>query len=312
MDVLGFVELEFGLPQFIFSDPMQRAAKNSYTDVLPSLNLRFDLRDDLILRAAVASVMSRPAFSTLNPSQSGSAQFRRITSGNTKLDPITADQLDLGLEWYFADYAIASVGVFYKKAKGFVEKTTIFRTLPDVIDVETNLPVELRVQQPVNGPDTTLNGVELTYQQTFERLPEPFNGLGAMFNYTYIDASKDFLNLTTGTKFGVLGLSENTYNASLFYERGPVSARISYNTRDEFLEQLQDGGGHPVFFDAYEQWDASVRYRLNDNVTFSLEAINLTDENVTLYNILGTGTLKWFNTEQNTGRRLFAGVQMQF
>ena len=146
------------------------------------------------------------------------------------------------------------------------------------------------MNQPLNGPDTTIQGFELAYQQTFARLPEPFDGLGVLLNYTFIDSADDFLNQLTGTKFGVLGLSENTYNVSVFYEKGRFSARVAYNHRDEFLEDLTDTRGHPQFVDAYEQWDASVKYHLNDKVTFSLEAINLTDENVTLYHVLGTGS----------------------
>ncbi len=311
-DVTGFVVISPTLANLIFSDPFLRGSTNSYTEVLPSLNLRFELRDDLILRAAAASVLSRPAFGVLNPGQGGSAVLRLITSGNPDLEPITADQLDLALEWYFADYAIASAGAFYKTAEGFVETGTTFRTLSDVIDPQTDEPVVLRVNQPSNGPDTTIQGFEFAYQQTFARLPEPFDGLGVTLNYTFIDSADDFLNQLTGTKFGILGLSENTYNVSVFYEKGPFSARIAYNHRDEFLEDLTDTRGHPQFVDAYEQWDASLKYRMNDKVTFTLEAINLTDENVTLYHVLGTGSQEWFNAEQNTGRRIFAGVRVQF
>ena len=111
-DVTGFVVISPTLANLIFSEPFLRGSTNSYAEVLPSLNLRFELRDDLILRAAAASVMSRPAFSSLNPGQGGSAVLRLISSGNPTLDPITADQADLALEWYFGDYAIASAGAF--------------------------------------------------------------------------------------------------------------------------------------------------------------------------------------------------------
>ncbi len=310
-DVTGFVVISPTLANLIFSEPFLRGSTNSYAEVLPSLNLRFELRDDLILRAAAASVMSRPAFSSLNPGQGGSAVLRLISSGNPTLDPITADQADLALEWYFGDYAIASAGAFQKKAEGFVETGTTFRTLPEVIDPQTDEAVTLRVNQPLNGPDTTVKGFELAYQNTFANLPAPFDGLGVTLNYTFIDSAEDFLNQLTGTRFGILGLSENTYNVGVFYEKGRFSARIAYNHRDEFLEDLTDTRGHPILVDAYEQWDASVKYHLNDKVTLSLEAINLTDENVTLYHVVGTGSREWFNAEQNTGRRLFAGVRMQ-
>jgi iron complex outermembrane receptor protein len=107
-------------------------------------------------------------------------------------------------------------------------------------------------------------------------------------------------------------LSENTLNFTLFYEKGPVGARISYNFRDDFLDDINGGfSGHPFFVDAYKQWDASFGYVVNENIALSLEAINLTDENVYYYNRLATGTQEHISSLIHAGRRFQLGVRLK-
>ena len=208
-----------------------------------------ELRDDLLLRLAGGKVLSRPGFADMNPSSTGNAVSRSVTSGNPTFDPVTAAQADIALEWYFSDYAIASIGVFKKWGQGFIDVDVREQTLTE-IDPTTNQPFVLNVQRPVNGDDADISGVELNYQQTFSELPDPFDGLGVIFNYTYLDTNADFKNALTGASYGVRGLSENT--------------------------------------------------------------INLTDENVELYNLIATGRNKYYRGEQNTGTRWTLGVRAQF
>ena len=128
-------------------------------------------------------------------------------------------------------------------------------------------------------------------------------------NYTRIDSGSDFKNEITGAAYGIPGLSENTINFTLFYEKGPWSGRVSYNLRDDFLDVIADGQGHPYFVDSYDQYDASLGFRLNDNLSFALEVINLTDENVYYYNLLGTGTQEHFTSAIHAGRRMQFGAR---
>ena len=127
-----------------FSDPLFRNEKNSYNLVLPQANLRVELRDDLLLRLAGGKVLSRPGFADMNPSSTGNAVSRSVTSGNPTLDPVTAAQADIALEWYFSDYAIASIGVFKKWGQGFIDVDVREQTLTE-IDPTTNQPFVLNV-----------------------------------------------------------------------------------------------------------------------------------------------------------------------
>ena len=308
----GFDISDPSSPVLLLSPPEFLNVPNDYTDVLPSLNVRFEPRDDLIVRASAAKVLSRPSYADLNPRFTGGGIGRTIRAGNGDLKPTTAVQLDLSLEWYFADYSIASVGVFSKDIEAFVQLDLDDVRFDDVIDPDTNLPVVLLARRPLNSGSSTLTGVELAFQHTFEDLlPAPFDGLGVIANYTFVNSGSDFRNEKTGATYSVPGLSENTINLTVFYENGPWSGRVSYNFRDEFLDSIADGQGHPYFVDTYDQIDASLRFALNERVVFSLEGINLRDENVYYYNLLGTGTQKHFSSAINAGRRYQFGVRFK-
>ena len=298
-------------PEIILSAPEFVDIGHEYTETLPSLNLRFDPRDDVVVRVALAKVFSRPRFLDLNPRQTVQPRPRTTRGGNGKLDPTTAVQFDLAVEWYFADYSVASVGLFVKDIEAFVQSQPNPTPFPGVTDPETLLPLVLTDFRPLNSGSSDLVGVEFAFQRTFEDLlPAPFDGLGVIANYTYIDSGSDFKNEKTGASYSVPGLSENTINFTLFYEKGPWTGRVSYNFRDDFLDDINGGfSGHPFFVDAYEQWDASFGYKLNDNLSFMLEAINMTDEDVYYYNLLGTGTQEHISSAIHTGRRFQAGVR---
>ena len=106
-------------------------------------------------------------------------------------------------------------------------------------------------------------------------------------------------------------MSANTINFTLFYEKGPWSGRLSYNYRDDFLDSIADGQGHPYFVDAYDQLDASFNFTMNEKLSFALEAINLTDENVYYYNRLGTGVEEHVSSAIHAGRRFQFGVRVK-
>ena len=164
---------------------------------------------------------------------------------------------------------------------------------------------------PLNGGDARITGLEMTYQQMFPTLPAPLDGLGLIAKYTYIESSNDFIAQTTGTDYGVPGLSENTMNLTLFYEKGPLSARISLNKRDSFY-QSTDWSGAPIFADDYRQLDASLRYAFGDTVVVSLDAINMADENVEYFTRMATAQTKIHKNVVNTGPRMQLGVRVQF
>lgn len=297
-------EILIGAPEFI-------SQGHAYDHLLPSFNMRLDPRDDLVVRISLAKVMSRPDFGRTRPNLSVQARNRTMRGGNAELDPTTGVQFDLAVEWYFADYSILSVGLFTKDMEGFIQDDFEVVPFPNIIDPITRQPLVLEHFTPLNTADSSLRGLELSFQRTMEGLlPAPFDGLGVIANYTLINSGSDFVSQKTNASYSVPGLSDNTVNLTVFYEKGPWSGRISHNFRDEFLDNIGVAWQpHPTFVEPYSQLDAAFGYAPNDRLKFAFEAINLTDENVYYYHRLGTGTQDHFAGAINAGRRFQFGVR---
>lgn len=244
------------------------ADNSRYLDTLPSLNLRYQLAKGLYLRGAASKTITRPDFNQMSPSLTLNPIQLSGTAGNPDLRPVRSDNFDVALEWYFAKSSSAYLTVFNKKVDGFVITTS---------GLENHDGLTYTVSRPQNANTADVNGFEVGYQQFYDFLPGWLSGLGLQANYTYVDSkTKDN---TLNQEVSLQNLSRNSYNLVLMYEKGPVSARLAYNWRDKFLTGVGNYSGiGPVatYVKAYGWLDASLIYRLNDKVSFSLEGLNLT------------------------------------
>lgn len=276
--------------------PTAVTVSREYSDTLPSLNLVAELSPDVLLRFGAAKVMSRPGLSSLTPgvtvSVSGSA--RTVSGGNPLLDPTRATTADLGMEWYFQEGAMLGLAVFYKDIDSFIQNTRESRVYADsglpasLLDGTTaSVTDEFVFTVPINTPGGDLTGLEFNYTQPFTFLPGKWSNFGAQLNYTYVDSNIQYLlsNGTAAQKAPMTGQSGSSWNATLFYEGDRFSGRLSATNRDDFLIQVP--GTETGFNSAANGYhgqsgttvlDASIRYRMADNIELSLEAANLTNE----------------------------------
>ena len=245
---------------------------NHYSEYLPSARLRYDLSDDLILRASYSKTLTRVDLNQLAPSES----IRGISAvdggtggrGNPGLNPFTADNFDLGIEWYFEDEAILSAAYFYKDIQNLVTNTTFTEAREFPEQATGNLVTgDILFSQPVNGNNASVSGLEFSFQKPL------FDDFGAIFNYTYTDSKND-----VGDAGVIEGISENSYNFSAYYDNGVLDVRISYAWREGYLAQVADDFGTNRFTDDYGQLDLSANYQLADNLQFQFQALNVTQE----------------------------------
>ncbi|RPE75919.1 TonB-dependent receptor [Vulcaniibacterium tengchongense] len=272
---------------------VQTTVEREYSDTLPSMNLVAEVAPDFLIRFGAAKVMSRPGLGSLTPgvtvNVSGGA--RTVSGGNPNLDPIRATNYDLGFEWYFEDGALLGLGLFYKDIESFVQTTREVRPysssgLPASLLEGTGVGVndEFVFSVPVNTPGGELKGFEATYVQPFTFLPGFWRNFGVQLNYTYVESQIQYLtgNGEPSLKTDLTGLSKHAWNATLFYEGERFSARVSATNRDNYLIQVpgtEQGFTSDVHGqDGTTMIDASLRYKLNEQLELSLEGINLTDE----------------------------------
>ncbi|WP_158970451.1 TonB-dependent receptor [Paraglaciecola sp. L3A3] len=274
--------------------PVSEDSSNSY--LLPSINVNFDLNDGLFLRSAIAQTISRPAIADTGVNQSiavdNTGQVTRL-AGNPQLKPYKVNQFDLSLEYYQENGNAYSVAYFYKDITDFI---STFSSQQDFIG---NVDADVLARISGNAlPETStskenrsggsVSGLELSVLHYFDYLPSFLSGFGVQANYTYADSSDDGASLVnqpgiTEPGNALEGFAKNSYNLIAFYDEGGIQARLAYNWRNNFLH-ARDGAANsiaaslPVHTDAYGQLDASVSYDINERITISAEAINLTNE----------------------------------
>lgn len=275
---------------------------------LPSFNIRFDSGTGVVLRGAVSKGISRPDLNLFNAggvlgfsNRVTDGPLLSISTGNRNLRPLTSWNYDLSAEWYFDAVGSITAAFFVKDIKGIIQNGTglVNYTAPQAGSQD------VIITGPANDLSGTLKGVELAYQQTYDFLPGLLSGLGSQLTYTYVDAS-DFKtpNISgigspsvnssggpiNGGPFTSLvpnsGTSKHTVNATVFYERGPLAARVAYNWRSAFLVTPRDDlfPFAPVFQEAGGQMDASIFYQVTDYLKLGVQGVNLLDEVTRLSN----------------------------
>jgi iron complex outermembrane receptor protein len=291
-------------------------AKNDYTDVLPSMNVTLEPRENFILRGGIAKVMARPTLGSLTPGGSVSATTRTVNFGNPDLEPFRATNFDLAAEWYFAPESLLSVAVFYKKIDSFIASKTsraVYNSLglPESIitsagAVGTDI---FDVTNPYNGEGGWLKGVELQYQQPFNFLPDYLRGFGFIGNFTYVDSNVNYGTKAVPNYNTLTGQSKTTANATLYFERGKFTARTSLAKRSKFLTAFPGSNGNNMGgTHGSTYYDFSTSYKVRDNFVITLEGINLGDKYTDAY----VDTADRVSDYRHTGRELTLGVRWTY
>ncbi|PZU00999.1 MAG: TonB-dependent receptor [Brevundimonas sp.] len=289
-------------------DPV--SSDGSYDKVLPSLNVTAELTDRLILRAAASETLIRPALTDLAYKRTASFNSFRFTDGNPNLKPTYAKQWEVGLEQYLGDGGLLAVSYFWKEIEGVVRQA-LTGTVPNVTKYNANGTIDgvytFDVYQPINEPGSyDVSGVELVAVVPFGQFYAPLEGFGINANYTVLDSS-----LTGTSKLGIptppIGLADNTYNVTLFYENTRFQARASYNFKDKYVEAI-GYEMYPIWREGYGQVDLSASYRVTDAIQINLEGINVTDEATKGY----TMDPSFPTMYELSGRRINLGLRMEF
>ncbi|WP_020208153.1 TonB-dependent receptor [Gilvimarinus chinensis] len=289
----------------------QDAYESDYAEFLPSLNVAYDLTEEVVLRFAAGRALTRPAPFQLAPSFNLTPETGRGTAGNPNLKPLVADQYEMGIEWYFADASNLSATAFKKDITNFVFNQTVSA---EIDGVQYN-----QLQRPENGGASNIDGVEVQFTHTFD------SGFGLLANYTYTDVSPaevqnavpvldDEGNITGATletsTVRFPNASKDTYNLGAFYENDVISARMNYSYRSEyFMAQTEIGN---QMRDEQVQLDAQISYYVTDNLSLKLEALNLTDEVIENYYIRATDGARLGGTSFSNGQRIFVGASYKF
>ncbi len=266
------------------------SVKKKYNNVLPNVNLVYDLTDDWVLRFSAAKVISRPNFGQMSSYLWLGDQTLTGGGGNPDLDPYKSTNLDFSAEWYFSENAILAGTVFYKDISDYVLETT---RAESHFNQSQGRETVYQVSRPDNAGTAEIKGISLAYQYNFG------DGFGVVANYTYSDGKS-----STGDPLPYN--SKIQYNLSPFFENDDWSARVTYSYRSEYFTNVDRGDN--LWTRPYKSVDASVAYKITDSFSVSLEAMNLLDE---AYHSYAT-TERLTRGVYRSGRRYMASLRFQF
>lgn len=291
-------------------------ARYDYHNWLPSLNLVLDMRDDLLLRFAAAKVLVRPildsntaiATTIASGSDIGGVTTYDVTLGQTDLKALTADQADLGLEWYYGNGGALTLAGFWKNVKNgtynrivcpstFNGTTLSSDAAGDCVDGTGNV---YEITATYNDPSKVkIKGYELGWTQSLDAWL-PIDGFGLTGNFTRVIPQRD-------TEFQIRNLSEKTWNLTGYWENARFSVRASLNHRSEYEQDSSDSffarEGHTIR--ARTQLDAVLGWQLSEALSLQLGGLNLTGKNEEAYKDISS---RWQMTGV-TGRSYYVSMQ---
>ncbi|TDF35669.1 TonB-dependent receptor [Alteromonadaceae bacterium M269] len=317
---------------------------DEYSNVLPTLNLSFEVADSQFIRTSLGKVISRARLDDLRPNNQVSFSFNNAailatdpaasaysgSSGNPLLRPFEADQFDLSYENYFSDEGYYAISFFYKDLVNWHRSgATVFDFsdffIPGLHQTSGDIDGD-GIADPAQAPATFLGGVsfredglegfvrgwELQTSLPLNIIHDSLDGFGIIASATFLDGE-----LEDDTR--VPGLSEEIYQVTAFYQKNGFEFRIAGTKRDEFVTETRglslalvgatDQGG--------ELWDAQIGYDFSESpwealhgLRITLQGQNLTDEETIQTN--GSGDARQITQFQTFGRNFLLGFNYEF
>ncbi len=288
-----------------------QSQSNTKNNVLPSFNLVYDNGGDVVFRLAGARVIAWAPYNLMVNQTFLNDTVLTGSGGSPDIDPYKSDNFNASVEWYFANQSVLAASVFYKRVRNYIQITpgderhynSIRDNDPDTWSGMIGTGgctddgfCDYRVSRPHNAGSAKIKGLTLSWQQPFAD-----TGFGFAANYTYADGK-------TSAGDGMPYLSRNSLSLSPYYEQGPFSARINYNYRSSYLGVGYVAGAEPATTDDYADVSASLGWRFSDQLSLSLDGMNLTNEKYLQYN----GSKAMPAARYTTGRRYMASLHFKF
>lgn len=290
----------------LFVDALASSGGDDYTEVLPSLNVNFEIAEDHVIRTGLSTTISRPRMDQMKVNNQVSFNFNLLNiqstnpansswsgnAGNAKLKPLEANQFDLAYDWYYANDGFLSAAFFYKDLTNWHRNGQFVADFTDfyipgyhqVVDtggtVFTPATFLGLVSFTEDGLEGFVRGWELQANYPFHLASDALDGFGIIASAAFNDGKLD-----DGQP--VPGLSRETYQATIYYERGGFQARVSGTRRDKFSTEVRglSLALQQTFDQGAELIDAQISYDFGlggfdrlDGLSISLQGQNLGDE----------------------------------
>lgn len=251
--------------------------KHHYTDLLPSLLLKYKFCTDGNLRASVTKTISRPKYSALIANKCFNTADYTATIGDPNTKPAKAFNFDLSADYYFKSVGMVSVGMFYKNIKNVNIEWSSNKYLGSDLGLTGELAQESwKVTQNINAYDARVIGLEAAYQRDFSFIAPALKCVGFYATYTYTHSTtrnfNERLNVQKSDDVKVAGSPEHTANASLFFEKWGANIRLSYNFASSFIDEMSTSRQLDRYYDKVNYLDLNASYTWGEKTKFTVYA----------------------------------------
>ncbi len=284
----------------------------SYSNLFPSVHLRYEPRSNLVFRASWSTSSARPALSDVVPTtivtyDPLNPALGTVVQNNPGLKPQYSNNYDITVEYYFEPAGVVSAGYFHKDLSDFLF------TEASLIGTGANNGFNGRYAnftliRPTNSGDAKISGYELSYNQQLSQLPKPFNGLSLFANYTKIETSGTYSRGATTLPDFV----PETINAGFSFEWRKFELRSAYNFKSSFLSRSPGtvaNPSFPIYFTDDKTVDLNLQYKWRPGLTFFVDYINIFNKWPSWYS--GTDPRR-IEMAEVYGSRLSIGVSGRF
>ena len=275
--------------------PTLQSSQSTYDNVLPAVNLAYDVAQDQVSRFSVAEVIARP-------NTSAEANYVELydstlggVGGNAALKAIQSTNFDWDYEYYFAKNSYFAVDLFYKDFSNYIVNATNPEQWTDY-SLAGHPTETYEISRPSNGGSATSEGGTISYQQTFQY------GLGLTANYTLLHTSSASGPLPYSSK--------DLVNVSPFYESKWGTLRLTYSWRDDYLTSSFNGQS-AVWTAPRSELDANAAINITKNFQILLSATNLLDATYAQY-FKNTGAASLLADEYKFGRTYSVSLHWNF
>lgn len=277
---LGYIYARYGT---------RSARTRTYDNVLPSLQGKYNITRNLIVRAAYYKSLLRPDFDSLVGGLTVTGESGTdidVTLRNTNLKPETADNFDVSVEYYTSGVGAVTFSAFHKQIKGIQMRSPalMLSQAPagirdQVLDIGYS---QQQIDDPnstyttnLNGPDTSISGFETEFRRDldFAFIPSYLKGFGVTVNFSYIKPKEDLIWPLIPSAGD--GISHKLANFILRYKHNKFDAQVSANWTDEKLNALT-GYNYNIISEQFTtaanaaQTHIADRVQINMNVTYKL------------------------------------------
>ncbi|MSU48098.1 MAG: TonB-dependent receptor [Opitutus sp.] len=254
------------------------SAHSSYHDYFPSLNFKYAVRPNLLLRAAYSESIGRPAIAAIQPTMSVNVDAATLTANNPDLKPQHARNLDVSLEHYFKSTGLVSVGGFRKDLRDFIFASGT------PIALQSGNPygedyIGYNLSTSVNGGKAWVRGLEFAYQQQFSdfglRLLRPF---GVFANFTWLQTQGNYTSPTGVSSSGVVpGFTPRSGNIGISWIARGWTVRVKGKFESDRLRVYNANPAARTYVNDNFPIDLNVAYTINRRLSAFVDVINVFD-----------------------------------